>query len=162
RKRVAQALGNLGDERIIEPLLKVFEEDPAIRLEAALAVAKVKPVRSVHALVTLATEDPTDAGEAVEILVDVLGGAAAQITPDELKEITLLPKAIEAGKESGSRPGVLRSNVDASGVAKLATDELVRRGLMAEPTAPAIRKSADSRAFPRKPTASIPVLILHG
>jgi HEAT repeat protein len=50
RKRAAQVLGNIGDDTIVEPLLELFLNDKGARLEAALAVAKVKPAKAVKPL----------------------------------------------------------------------------------------------------------------
>jgi HEAT repeat protein len=160
RKRAAQVLGNIGDARIVEPLLKLFLNDKEVRLEAALAVAKVKPARAVKPLATVVADDDHAAEEAIEILVDVLNTAAKDIAPDDLRALAELPKALASA--AGPKGGMVRNRADATKVAGLAADELVRRGLMDRPGATAaVRGTAESRLSVRKPANSVEVFILH-
>ncbi len=163
RKRAVQALGNIGDKRIIDPLLAVFDRELGIRVEVALAVAKVSPTRAVQPLAAIVRDHPSEADEAIEILADVLEVASKEISPADLKMLTELPKSTKESQAARLHGGMVGKGVDGVKVAKRAVDELVRRGLATPEQARVVaRGSADSRVSVRRPGKSVPVHILHG
>jgi HEAT repeat protein len=153
RKRAAQGVGDIADKRAIEPLVRLFNEDKAARLEAALAVAKIDPPRSVSLLLQVAKDDVMESSEAVAILADVLEVAAPRLKLDDLQAIADLPAALEARQRSGSSS--LQTKVDTSTVLKRGNDELSRRGKATNPSG-----GIEKRVYPRRPVNNAPVLIV--
>jgi HEAT repeat protein len=162
--RACQALGDLGDEACLEPLMTLFRCDRAARLEAALAVAKIKPGPSVPLLVELAEEGADAAAEAVEILTEVIETAAAKLTPADLQSVAGLPDRLSSAGTWSSQSAMRKMPVDAGRAAQLAEEELVRRGLRTQPARGAAggRSADDARDCSRRRTRAVPMHILHG
>jgi HEAT repeat protein len=161
RKRAIQALGNIGDERIIEPMLKLFEQDQTGRLETALAIAKIKPARAAGLLMTLAATDPVDAEEAVEILTDVMEAAGQELDAVDLQAIVDLPRRIAESNASTTPPPLVKSKADARPLARMAEEELIRRGsLPSRQSEGPIRSATDARTAPRRASKAVDVFIM--
>jgi HEAT repeat protein len=133
RFRAARALGDIGNERAVEPLVEIAQADDYVRPAAAMALARLAPARAVLPLTRLATDDFT-AEEASAALTRVLQEAAGHIAPDDLRAVVKLhaPCHDRPGAEdrtSPRRPSAFLKTVDCSQVSRLARDELTRRGL---------------------------------
>ena len=146
RKRAVQALGDLADEPVVPTLLRLARIDNAVRLEAALSVAKIKPQESVQPLLAIVLDDPVEGEEALAILGDVFMVAAPKLHPDDLKALVDLPTQLEA---AGRSSGVKRTALDTVAVVKAATEELIRRGLLTR-TAAAKTERGERRIWPRR------------
>jgi HEAT repeat protein len=134
RLRAVQALGHLGDEQVLQPLMELFQHDKETRLETAVAVARISAPHAVKPLITIVQTDRDSAHGALDVLLKVLHQAAAEVSPEDLRSLVALPTTAAAAAQTTQGPArgvrAAAAPVDCSGAAKVAEEELVRRGLM--------------------------------
>lgn len=125
KARAARALGEIGNESIVEPLLAVVEQDPSVRMEVGLALARFAPGRALPLLIDVVAEDPT-AEEAGKTLLVLLQKPPEDVAAEDLKGV--LDMKNRQGAAAGARLGLVSSfDYDAAG--RLAKAELARRGV---------------------------------
>src|SRR5262249_57183035 len=108
RFRAARALEAIGDERAVGPLAEVADADDYVRPAAAMALARLAPARAALPLARLAA-DGFAAEEAVAALTRVLEGAAADITPEDLRAGSVPPGRAHGPRPAESRPQLRRT-----------------------------------------------------